>query len=51
MVAVEDSSEIYLYSLSTKASQNMVAIDGVAVVPQSPNPNTFCETVALFEEA
>lgn len=50
MVAVDNSSGVYLYSLSTKASTNMVNIDGVAVVPQAPNGNTFCDTVVLFEE-
>ena len=50
MVAVDNSSAVYLYALSTKAATNMVTIDGVEVVPQSPNPNTFCQTIVLFEE-
>lgn len=50
VVELDNSSGIYLYALSTVASQNMVTIDNVAVVPQSPNPNTFCETIVLFEE-
>lgn len=50
MVMVDNSSGIYLYALSTEASANIVGIDGVAVIPESPNTNTFAQTVVLFEE-
>ncbi len=49
MVSLEQSEAIYLYALNTKAAMNMVEVDGVALVPQSPNPNGFCQTVAVFE--
>ncbi|QIW95418.1 hypothetical protein AMS68_000936 [Peltaster fructicola] len=46
---MEQSEGIYLYALNTKASDNMVEIEGVAVVPQAANGNGFCQTVAIFE--
>lgn len=51
MVSIECSSEVYLYALSTKASTNMVTVDGTGVVNQSDNMSNFCQTIALFEEA
>ena len=49
MVSLEQSEGIYLYALSTKAAQNMVEVDQVAIVPQAANQNGFCQTVAVFE--
>lgn len=49
IVSVELSEGIYLYGLSTEASTNMVTVDNTALVPQSANLDTFCETVAVFE--
>lgn len=49
MVALEKSEGIYMYGLSTKAAVNMVEVDGVALVPQAANKNTFCQTNAVFE--
>lgn len=51
MVSIECSSEVYLYALSTKASTNMVTVDGTGVVKQSDNTDNFCQTIAVFEEA
>ena len=50
MVSVECSSDIYLWGLSTKASTNMVTVDGQGAVPQKDNRDNFCSTIALFEE-
>jgi glucan 1,3-beta-glucosidase len=50
MVSIECSSDIYLWALSTKASTNMVTIDGKGVVPQADNRDNFCSTIAFFEE-
>lgn len=49
VVSLEQSEGIYIYGLSTKASLNMVEVDGVSLVPQAANGNGFCETVAVFE--
>ncbi|KAL9131334.1 MAG: hypothetical protein Q9217_000713 [Psora testacea] len=49
MVSVECSEDVYLYGLSTKASTNMVNLDGTGVVAQKDNRNNFCSTVAVFE--
>lgn len=52
MVSVEGSgkSSVYLYGLSTKASTNMVSVDGKGVVNQADNRDNFCSTIALFNE-
>ena len=51
MVSIECSTETYLWALSTKASTNMVTVDGTGVVKQEDNMSNFCQTIALFEEA
>ena len=50
MVSVECSSDVYLWALSTKASTNMVTVDGTGAVPQGDNMDNFCSTIAFFEE-
>lgn len=51
MVSLECGNEnIYLWGLSTKASTNMVTIDGTGVVAQADNRDNFCSTLAVFEE-
>jgi glucan 1,3-beta-glucosidase len=49
MVSLEQSEGIYIYALNTIAAVNMVEVDLVAIVPQAANPNTFTQTVAVFE--
>lgn len=50
MVSIEGcGSDIYLWGLSTKASTNMVTVDGHGLVPQKDNRNNFCSTIAVFE--
>ncbi|KAL8716668.1 MAG: hypothetical protein Q9225_006023 [Loekoesia sp. 1 TL-2023] len=52
MVALECGNEnVYLWGLSTKASTNMVTINGAGVVNQADNRDNFCSTLAVFEEA
>ncbi|OCL04477.1 glycoside hydrolase family 55 protein [Glonium stellatum] len=51
MVEIELSEGIYLYGLSTLASQSMVTVDYTALVPSLANLDTFCQTVAIFEYA
>ena len=48
-VSVEMSEGIYLYALNTVATENMVEVDDVSLVPEAYNTNSFCETVAAFE--
>ncbi|KAI4163230.1 MAG: hypothetical protein LQ342_003163 [Letrouitia transgressa] len=51
MVSLECGNEnVYLWGLSTKASVNMVTVDGKGVVPQADNRDNFCSTLAVFEE-
>ena len=49
MVSIEESEAIYLYALNTVGAYNMVEVDLVEIVPSSTNPNTFCDTLAVFE--
>ncbi|KIW93449.1 uncharacterized protein Z519_06054 [Cladophialophora bantiana CBS 173.52] len=51
MVDFRNSTDIYLWALSTKGSQFMISYEGTDVVPYSVNKANFCETVALFELA
>jgi len=51
MVSLEGCNHVYLWGLSTKASTNMVTIDGKGAVDQKDNRDNFCSTIALFEEA
>ncbi|KAH6976590.1 family 55 glycoside hydrolase [Ilyonectria destructans] len=43
-----ESSQVHLYGISTKASINMVTVDGQSAIPDSDNRNNFCAAVALF---
>jgi glucan 1,3-beta-glucosidase len=51
MVSLESSSAVYLYGLSTKASTNMVSVNGASAALDSDNRNNFCATIAMFAEA
>ncbi|KAK6860327.1 beta-1 3 exoglucanase precursor [Apiospora arundinis] len=48
MVSIEKSS-VHLYGLSTKASVNMLNVDGKAVALDKDNRNTFCGAIAKYE--
>ncbi|KAL2125928.1 hypothetical protein VTI74DRAFT_2221 [Chaetomium olivicolor] len=49
MVSLEGGSQVHFYGLSTKASVNMLTVDGKAVALDKDNRNTFCATVAFFD--
>lgn len=49
MVDFRNSSDIYLWALSTKGSQFLISYEGTSVVPYSINKANFCETIVLFE--
>ena len=49
MVTIEKSQGIYLYGLNTVGTEIMVEVDGVALVPEGANTNSFTETLAVFE--
>lgn len=48
MVDLQDSTT-WLYGLSTKASVNMVTVDGTSAAKDSDNRNNFCATIGLFK--
>lgn len=50
IVSLENSDSIYLYGLSTKAATNMVTVDGQSGALDSDNRNSFCATIASFED-
>lgn len=45
------SSQVHFYGLSTKASVNMLTVDGEGVVLDKDNRNNFCATLAYFQPA
>lgn len=49
MVTIDKSEAIYIFGLSTIAAQTLIEVDGVSLVPEGANVNTFCRTLALFE--
>lgn len=48
MVSLEDSSNVYLYGLSTIASTNMITLNGAGVALDKDNRNNFCSSIARF---
>jgi glucan 1,3-beta-glucosidase len=50
MFSIENSGPVYMYGLSTKASKNMVTVNGASAALDSDNRNNFCATIALFEQ-
>lgn len=49
MVTVEQSQGIYMYSVNTVGSQNLLSVDQVELVPAIANDNSFADTIAIFE--
>lgn len=47
MVSIENSA-VHLFGLSTKASVNMLTVDGYSMAIDSDNRNTFCATLSHF---
>ena len=45
------SADVYLYTLATLGSVNMISTDGAPQVTGSANANTYCDTIAVFEAA
>ncbi|KFY09093.1 hypothetical protein V491_08388, partial [Pseudogymnoascus sp. VKM F-3775] len=51
MVSIESSSNVQFLALSTKASVNMVTVDGSSAALDKDNRNNFCAAIAVFESA
>ncbi len=49
MVDIQCSKNVWLYGLSTKASVNMVTVNGQSQALGLDNKDNFCQTVALFQ--
>lgn len=47
MISIENSA-VHLYGISTKASINMVTVDGKSAALDSDNRNNFCAALAFF---
>ncbi|KAJ3179215.1 hypothetical protein HDU85_004904 [Gaertneriomyces sp. JEL0708] len=51
MVSIEGASQgVQLFGLSTKASVNMVSVDGQGLVKDADNRSNFCATLALWSK-
>lgn len=50
MLSIEGSGNIHMSGLSTIGVENMVTIDGKSAALDKDNRNTFCATIAMFEE-
>lgn len=50
MVSLEDSA-VHFYGLSTKASVNMLTVNGQSAALDRDNRNNFCATLAFFQSA
>ena len=50
MVGVECSSDVWMYGLTTKASVNMVTVNGQSAALGADNLNGFGQTIALFQQ-
>ncbi|KAI3336640.1 glycoside hydrolase family 55 protein [Xylariaceae sp. AK1471] len=48
MISVENS-EVHMYGISTKASVNMLTVDGKSIAQDKDNRNTFCAAIAKYE--
>lgn len=52
IVSVEGSADgVQIFGLSTKASVNMITVDGTGMVKDADNRNTFCATLASWTKA
>ncbi|KAG7284894.1 hypothetical protein NEMBOFW57_009509 [Staphylotrichum longicolle] len=49
VVSLEGRSEVHFYGLSTKASVNMLTVEGEGVALDRDNRNNFCATLAFFQ--
>ncbi|KAF3932746.1 hypothetical protein ABW19_dt0205660 [Dactylella cylindrospora] len=49
MVSIESSSNIRLYNINTKGSENILTVNGAWSAAQGDNVNTFAETVMLYQ--
>ena len=49
MIEIQCSDDVWLFGLSTKASINMVTVNGQGQAIGLENDNNFCQTLALFE--
>jgi hypothetical protein len=48
MISIENS-EVHMYGISTKASVNMLTVDGKPIAQDKDNRNTFCAAIAKYE--
>ena len=48
MIAVDGSSDVNLFGVSTKAAVNMVTVDGHSAALDADNRNNFCATLVSF---
>ena len=49
MVDFQNSTECYIWTMSTKGSEYMVSWDGTALVPEEVNKASYTESILVFE--
>ncbi|EON64230.1 hypothetical protein W97_03460 [Coniosporium apollinis CBS 100218] len=49
ILAIDNSQSVYIYTLATVGTTNMVTVDGVGVVNEQPNKAGFPQAIAIFE--
>ncbi|KAI0393912.1 glycoside hydrolase family 55 protein [Xylariaceae sp. FL0594] len=50
MISIENSN-VQLYGISTKASVNMITVDGQSIAEDKDNRNTFCAAIAKYDSS
>lgn len=48
MISVENSSNVNMFGISTKASVNMIVQDGTSMALDADNRSNFCATLGMF---
>lgn len=51
MNQIEDSTNVNIFGLSTKASVNMITSGGKGLLKDKDNRSNFCATIAIFAQA
>lgn len=49
MIDFENSTDCYIWTMSTKGSEYMVSWDGTALVPEEVNKASYTQSILLFE--
>ncbi|KAF2735693.1 pectin lyase-like protein [Polyplosphaeria fusca] len=51
IIQIDSSSNVNMFGISTKASVNMLTVDGQGVAKDADNRSNFCATLSIFAQA